>query len=197
MDTLTFVALVAACAPQVDTGTAHGLVSVESSFNANAIGVVAGSLVRQPRSRAEALATSRQLQADGWNYSVGLGQINARNFRRLGLTVEAAFEPCANLAAMQLLLVECFERASSVRRTRKPSIRALTSTCRSPVSAVGHELTVAAGRYGASRGSRDPTLRINVRSPVSRRRVHALPLLFQKRARGQSDSFEPADERRL
>lgn len=123
MDLLTFIALVAACAPQVDIGTARALVSVESSFNANAIGVVAGSLVRQPRSRAEALATSRLLQADGWNYSVGLGQINARNFRRLGLTLETAFEPCTNLAAMQLLLIDCFDRASRKAPTPQRSLR--------------------------------------------------------------------------
>ena len=47
-----------------------------------------------------------------WNFSVGLGQINVGNFDRLGLTVETAFEPCANLAAMQTVLAECFDRAS-------------------------------------------------------------------------------------
>ena len=48
----------------------------------------------------------------GWNYSVGLGQINKRNFQRFGLTSATAFEPCPNLAAMQGILRECFSRAS-------------------------------------------------------------------------------------
>ena len=61
---------------------------------------------------AEALATAKALRAAGWNFSVGLGQINVGNFERLGLTVESAFEPCANLAAMQTVLAECFDRAS-------------------------------------------------------------------------------------
>ena len=65
------------------------------------------ALVRQPRTRAEALATARALQAAGWNFSVGLAQINLRNFERLGLSLESAFEPCNNLAAMQTVLVEC------------------------------------------------------------------------------------------
>ncbi len=112
MDSLTFVAFVAACAPQVDIATAHALVAAESSFNAHAIGVVAGSLDRQPRNRAEALATARRLQTDGWNYSVGLAQINVRNFERLGLTIDAAFDPCANLAAMQVVLTDCYDRAT-------------------------------------------------------------------------------------
>jgi type IV secretion system protein VirB1 len=111
MDSSIFLALALACAPQVHTHTAHALVSVESAFNPWAIGVVGGALVRQPRHRAEALATARALQAAGWNFSVGLGQINLANFDRLGLTLESAFEPCTNLAAMQAVLAECFDRA--------------------------------------------------------------------------------------
>ena len=112
MDASVFLALALACAPQVHTHTAHALVSVESAFNPWAIGVVGGALVRQPRHRAEALATAKALQTAGWNFSVGLGQINVGNFERLGLTVESAFEPCANLTAMQTVLAECFDRAS-------------------------------------------------------------------------------------
>lgn len=111
MDASLFLVLALACAPQVHADTARALVSVESAFNPWAIGVVGGALVRQPRHRAEALATAKSLQAAGWNFSVGLGQINVGNFDRLGLTVESAFEPCANLAAMQTVLAECFDRA--------------------------------------------------------------------------------------
>ena len=113
MDASTFLALTLACAPQVHSDTAHALVRVESAFNPWAIGVVGGALLRQPRHRAEALATAQSLQAAGWNFSVGLGQINIGNFARLGLTLGSAFEPCTNLAAMQTVLGECFERASS------------------------------------------------------------------------------------
>jgi len=112
MDASVFLTLALACAPQVHADTARALVSVESAFNPWAIGVVGGALDRQPRHRAEALATAKALQAGGWNFSVGLGQINLGNFQRLGLTVESAFEPCANLAAMQTVLAECFDRAS-------------------------------------------------------------------------------------
>jgi type IV secretion system protein VirB1 len=112
MDASAFLALTLACAPQVHADTARALVSVESAFNPWAIGVVGGALVRQPRHRAEALATARALRDAGWNFSVGLGQINVGNFDRLGLTVESAFEPCANLTAMQTVLTECFDRAN-------------------------------------------------------------------------------------
>ena len=111
MEASTFAALALACAPQVHLTTAHALVAVESAFNPWAIGVVGGSLQRQPRHRTEALATAQALQATGRNFSVGLGQINLGNFQRLGLSLESAFEPCTNLAAMQSVLRECFERA--------------------------------------------------------------------------------------
>lgn len=113
MDASVFIALLLACAPQVHADTARALVSVESAFNPWAIGVVGGALVRQPRHRAEALVTARALQAAGWTFSVGLGQINVSNFDRLGLTLESAFEPCINLAAMQTVLAECLDRARS------------------------------------------------------------------------------------
>ena len=111
MDTSTFLALALACAPQVHASTAHALVTVESALNPWAIGVVGGALQRQPRHRTEAIATAEALQAAGRNFSVGLGQINVGNFPRLGLSLSTAFEPCTNLAAMQAVLSECFERA--------------------------------------------------------------------------------------
>jgi type IV secretion system protein VirB1 len=103
--------LLLACAPLVHPATAHALIRVESGRNPHAIGVVAGALVRQPTSQREAIVTAEQLRADGWNYSVGLAQINQRNFDRLGLDNRSAFDPCNNLAAMQAILMECFERA--------------------------------------------------------------------------------------
>jgi type IV secretion system protein VirB1 len=111
MDALAFAAIAATCAPLVHPGTAQAIVSVESGFDPHAVGVVAGELQRQPKSDAEAIATARQLRATGWNFSVGLAQINVHNLERLGLTIESAFDPCQNLRAMQTLLCDCFDRA--------------------------------------------------------------------------------------
>ncbi|NCT81641.1 MAG: lytic transglycosylase domain-containing protein [Comamonadaceae bacterium] len=123
METTAFVALALACAPAVHIDTAHALVKVESSFNPWAIGVVRGELQRQPRSRSEALATAEALHAAGWNFSVGLGQINVRNFARLGLTLQSAFEPCSNLTAMQVVLTDCFERSRSAGQRHQQALR--------------------------------------------------------------------------
>lgn len=126
MDPSVFLALALSCAPQVHPATARAVVSTESSFNPWAIGVVGGVLERQPRQSAEALATAQALKAAGWNFSVGLGQINVGNFDRLGLTLTTAFDPCRNLAALQAVLADCHERAArrqAVARSEQQQLR--------------------------------------------------------------------------
>lgn len=90
----------------------HHVVRVESSYNRYAIGVVGGRLVRQPKNLPEALATVRMLEGRGFNFSIGLAQINRYNLDKYGLgSYEEAFEPCANLRAGSKILAECYHRA--------------------------------------------------------------------------------------
>ena len=88
------------------------VVHVESAFNPFAIGVVGGRLARQPRNLAEAVSTVRMLEARGFNYSVGLAQVNKHNFDRYGLdSYERAFQACPNLQAGSRILAECYGRS--------------------------------------------------------------------------------------
>ena len=88
------------------------VVHVESSFNPYAIGVVGGRLSRQPRSLAEALATVHMLEGRGFDFSVGLAQVNRHNLARYGLhSYERAFEACPNLQAGSRILAECHRRS--------------------------------------------------------------------------------------
>ena len=88
------------------------VVHVESAFNPYAIGVVGGRLVRQPRNLAEAVSTVRMLDARGFNFSVGLAQVNRHNFDRYGLnSYERAFQACPNLQAGSRILAECYGRS--------------------------------------------------------------------------------------
>lgn len=89
------------------------VVRVESSFNRYAIGVVGGRLERQPRTLAEAVATARMLLDRGYNFSVGLAQVNRHNLAAQGLDdLEAAFDACPNLRAGARILADCHRRAS-------------------------------------------------------------------------------------
>jgi len=90
----------------------HHVVSIESSFNPYAIGVVGARLVRQPRSLDEAVATARMLETRGYNFSVGLAQVNRYNLPRYGLhSYQDAFDGCKNLRVGASILSHCLDRS--------------------------------------------------------------------------------------
>ena len=89
------------------------VVNVESSHNPYAIGVVGGQLVRQPQNLPEAVATVRMLDEKGYNYSLGVAQVNRANLGKYGLdTYEKAFDLCPNLRAGSQILAQCYASAS-------------------------------------------------------------------------------------
>lgn len=124
---MEFVDLAMQCAPMVHVQTMTGLVKTESAFNPFAIGVVNGRLARQPRSLAEAVATVRSLEAQGYNYSVGYSQVNKTNFKKYGLTHVTAFEPCANLRAGGSILAACFASAKRKFSSEQGALQAALS----------------------------------------------------------------------
>jgi type IV secretion system protein VirB1 len=88
------------------------VVNVESSRNPFAIGVVGGQLVRQPQNLGEAVATVNMLEQKGYNYSLGVAQVNRANLGKYGLNSYAkAFEVCPNLVAGSQILAQCYASA--------------------------------------------------------------------------------------
>ena len=114
---LDLLALALECAPTVAPQTMAAVMHVESSSNPYAIGVVGGRLARQPTNREEAIATAKALDAQGWNFSLGVAQVNRDNLPKYNLTVEQAFDPCVNVRVGSKILEDCFLRA----RQRTPS----------------------------------------------------------------------------
>jgi type IV secretion system protein VirB1 len=87
---------------------------VESGANPFAIGVVGGRLVRQPANLDEAVATANMLEASGYNYSLGLAQVNRVNFSKYGFDTPAkAFDVCNNLTAGANILADCYRDAGN------------------------------------------------------------------------------------
>lgn len=114
------------CALEVHQRTMQKVVAVESGGNPYAIGVVGGRLERQPRTLHEAVATAHALEEAGWNYSVGLAQVNRTHFRRLGWSLTAAFDPCGNLRAGAAILRDCYlatTRRKVTTREQQQAIR--------------------------------------------------------------------------
>jgi len=92
--------LAAQCAPSVAPATIAAIVRTESQGNELAINVNGLSRkVAQPTSVAQAIEVARFYVAKGYSVDLGLGQINSRNMKALGLTWDTVFEPCTNIAA--------------------------------------------------------------------------------------------------
>lgn len=99
------------CQRYVKAPIEHAIVVVESSFNPFAIGVVGGALARQPRNKAEAVATALALKAQGYNYSMGCRQVNQANLAKYGLDLDTVFDPLKNSMAGSAIYDECRTRA--------------------------------------------------------------------------------------
>ena len=111
-----FKTLAAQCAPGVHVVTLSAIVRHESRANPYAIGLNASGarLPRQPRNKAEAVATAHWLNQRGYNFDGGYGQVNVKNLGWLGMTIDDLFDPCKNLKGAAQVLTDCYRRASSL-----------------------------------------------------------------------------------
>lgn len=97
--------LAAQCAPDVAPETIAAIVQTESHGYELAINVNGlGRNVAQPTTLAQAISISRAYVAKGYSVDLGLGQINSRNMKALGLSWETVFDPCTNIAAAGAVL---------------------------------------------------------------------------------------------
>lgn len=112
---MDFSTLAHKCAPAVHVTTLAAVVRHESGFDPLAIGINSNPpRTLRPKTRQDATAQARQLIARGVDFDAGYGQINVRNWQRLGLTPETIFDPCTNLNAAQRLLVDCYQHAVKI-----------------------------------------------------------------------------------
>lgn len=104
---------VADCTQALQAPLMQQIIRVESSGNPFAIGVVGNQLVRQPRNLPEAVATAKELEKQGFNFSIGTGQVNKVHFNRLGWAADISrgFDVCANVLAAAEIYNDCHSRA--------------------------------------------------------------------------------------
>lgn len=89
------------CAPEIEEDTLRAIVT---------IGVVNGK-VKQPKAYHEAMSTIAELELSGADYSVGLAQINRKNFSKYGISASQALDACTNLKVASRILSACFKSA--------------------------------------------------------------------------------------
>ena len=108
-------ALASQCAPTVAPETVLAIIQTESSGEPFALNVNGGRQPARQRGAADAAATARRYVAAGYSVDLGLGQINSRNMRWLGLTWETVFDPCTNVAALGRVLTANYNAARAGR----------------------------------------------------------------------------------
>lgn len=132
---LAFAALLHKCTPSyVPVENMEKIISAESSRRSHAIGY---KLIRkdgkvfhldnQPKDKAEAIKWATWFEKNGFYYDASIGQINSRNFRKYGLTVESAFDTCENIRVSAEIFYECFSRASKIYSSPQYALRAALS----------------------------------------------------------------------
>jgi type IV secretion system protein VirB1 len=112
LETAFILSLINDCQTDIDSKIIQRLINIESSGNPYAIAVKGVPIVKQPATKEEAIQSAKQLDNLGLNYSVGLMQVNYSNFSYTGLTIETAFNYCANIKAGSTIFKDCFDRAS-------------------------------------------------------------------------------------
>lgn len=111
------IALASQCAPNVAPQTVLAIVHTESRGRPFAVNVNGAAQPAAPTSAASAAATAQRYIAAGYSVDLGLGQINSRNMRWLGLTWDTVFDPCTNIAALGAVLTSNYR---SVKPGRDP-----------------------------------------------------------------------------
>lgn len=121
------LALAQECAPTVAPQTMAAIVNVESGKNPYAIGVVGGRLERQPTNQPEAVATAKALAENGWNFSVGVAQVNRYNLPKYAISLEQAFDACTNIRVGSKILEDCYVRAAKTTPDTQAALQAAFS----------------------------------------------------------------------
>jgi type IV secretion system protein VirB1 len=109
------LALASQCAPSVAPETVLAIIQTESSGEPFALNVNGGRQPARQSNAADAVATARRYVAAGYSVDLGLGQINSRNMRWLGLTWDTVFDPCTNVAALARVLTTNYNAVSAGR----------------------------------------------------------------------------------
>jgi type IV secretion system protein VirB1 len=92
------------CGPSVAPSTLASVARTESGFQPLSIHDNTTGTSGAPATSNIAIQIASKLIEAGHSVDVGIMQINAANFARLGLTLEAAFDPCKSVAAAAAIL---------------------------------------------------------------------------------------------
>lgn len=110
------------CIHEVAPHTVQKVIDVESGGNPLAINVNGLSRYKSPhpKTRDDAIATTRHWISLGYSVDMGLMQVNSRNLAAYGATVSDMFSPCASIRTGSQILYNAYQSAK--KRDARPSV---------------------------------------------------------------------------
>ncbi len=100
------------CSPQVAENTMMAIIRTESKGNPLSIGLNKGYKLKfQPVSDAQAQSWVKYLEEHGFNFDVGLAQVNIKNIHKYGYKAVDALDPCTNLKIASNILKKNYSDA--------------------------------------------------------------------------------------
>jgi type IV secretion system protein VirB1 len=165
----TILSLASQCAPTVAPETVLAIVQTESRGRPFALNVNGARQPAPQTNAVDATAVARRYVAAGFSVDLGLGQINSRNMRGLGLTWETVFDPCTNIAALGQILTQNYQ-AVSAGRDPQSALRLALSMYNTGSTSRGFRngyVAKVVGNAGVTDGiaSADPALSVSAAPP--------------------------------
>lgn len=117
------ISLAQKCSPTVAPTTMVTLVKTESRGNRLALGLNGARLRYQPKTESQAVAWVKYLDKNGYNFDVGLGQINIKNIRKYKLKPEQLFDSCTNLRISGDILTKNYLQAKRNTNNQQLALR--------------------------------------------------------------------------
>jgi len=115
------------CGPAVAPSTLASVARTESAFEALAINDNTSGTSGVPATRDIAIQLASKLLEAGHSVDVGIMQINSGNFQKLGLTLEAAFDPCKSITAAATVLTGNFSGGGDSHEGQQAALRVAIS----------------------------------------------------------------------
>ena len=111
------------CATKVAPSTMAAIVRTESKSNPLAIGLNRHKkLGYQPSNLKQATSWVEYLDKHGYDFDVGLGQVNIRNIRKYGYKPTDMLDPCKNLQVASLILLNNYKAALATSNNQNDAL---------------------------------------------------------------------------
>ena len=116
--------LIHQCVPHMVQTSMQSIVQIESKGNPFALNLNNGyKLQYQPKSETQAKKWIKALEKNGYNFDIGLAQVNIKNVHKYGYNAADLLDPCLNLKLGSSILINDYHNALSVSKSHSEALQ--------------------------------------------------------------------------